>query len=113
MKNIFKIVCAGSMLFVSLCEQSFAQQNHFLYIQADDKQTFNVSVNGKTYNSSDIGYIIIPKLTDGKYQLNIAFPDNKYPDQQFNCVINKNDAGYALKNFNDEEIFGDSRALYC
>jgi len=102
MKNIFKMICASTMLCVLLCKQSFSQQNHFLYIQADDKQTFSVNVNGKTYNSSDIGYVIIPKLTDGKYQLNVSFPDNKYPDQQFNCVINKNDAGYALKNFNEK-----------
>src|SRR6266536_2728400 len=79
-----------------------AQQNHFIYIQADDKQTFSVNVNGKTYNSSEIGYVIIPKLTEGKYQLNISFPNNKFPDQQFNCIINKADAGYALKNFGDK-----------
>src|SRR4051812_6266407 len=101
MKKIFKILCA-SMIIGLLCKQSFAQQNHFLYIQADDKQTFSVNLNGKTFNSSDIGYVIIPKLTDGKYQLNISFPDNKYPDQQFSCVINKTDAGYALKNFNEK-----------
>jgi len=79
-----------------------AQQNHFIYIQADDKQTFSVNVNGKTYNSSEIGYVIIPKLTDGKYQLNISFPNNKFPGRQFNCVIKKADAGYALKNFGDK-----------
>jgi hypothetical protein len=104
MKKIFKILCA-SMIIGLLCKQSFAQQNHFLYIQADDKQIFSVNINGKTFNSSDIGYVIIPKLTDGKYQLNISFPDNKYPDQQFSCVINKTDVGYALKNF-DEKGWG-------
>jgi len=64
------------MVIGFLCKESNAQQNHFLYIQADDKQTFSVNLNGKTFNSSDIGYVIIPKLTDGKYQLNISFPDN-------------------------------------
>src|SRR5215831_5770473 len=105
MKNIFKILVASTILLMSVPRESYSQQNHFLYIQTDDKQIFSVNVNGKTYNSSDIGYVIISKLTDGKYQLSIAFADNKYPDQQFSCVINKNDAGYALKNF-DEKGWG-------
>ena len=83
-------------------QKVYGQQNHFIYIQADDKQIFNVQVNNKTFTSSDIGYVIIPKLNDGKYQLNISFPNNKFPDQQFNCVINKADAGYALKNYKDK-----------
>lgn len=102
MKNIFRILFVSTVLASILCKESYGQQNHFLYIQADDKQTFSVSVNGKKYNSSDIGYVIVPKLTDGKYQLNVSFTDNKYPDQQFSCVINKNDVGYALKNFNEK-----------
>src|SRR6185295_16588689 len=98
MNIIFKKFLFASLLPALLyCKQSYTQQNHFLYIQADDKQQFNVDVNGKVYPSSDIGYVIIPKLSDGKYQLNITFPENKFPDQQFNCVINKSDAGYALK----------------
>jgi hypothetical protein len=102
MNKIFKILFVSGILFTLFYTHSYAQQNHFLYIQADDKQTFSVNVNGKTYNSSDIGYVIVPKLTDGKYQLNVSFPENKYPDQQFNCVINKNDAGYALKNYKEK-----------
>lgn len=102
MNKLFKILFVSGILSLLFYTISYAQQNHFLYIQADDKQTFSVNVNGKTYNSSDIGYVIIPKLTDGKYQLDVSFPDTKYPDQQFNCVINKNDAGYALKNYKEK-----------
>lgn len=79
-----------------------AQQDHFIYIQSDDKLPFNVSVNGKIYSSSDPGYVIIPKLADGNYTLAISFADNKYPDQKFYCSISKNDAGYALKNYPDK-----------
>jgi len=82
-------------------KQVYGQQNHFIYIQADDKQTFSVHLNNKTFASSDIGYVIIPKLTDGKYKLNISFSNSKFPDQQFYCVISK-DEGYALKNFEDK-----------
>jgi hypothetical protein len=103
MGKIVKILLAGCIICILLnCKQVSGQQHHFIYIQADEKQLFNVQVNNKTYNSSDIGYVIIPKLTDGKYQLNFSFPNNKFPDQQFSCVINKADAGYALKNYGDK-----------
>jgi hypothetical protein len=102
MRKFIKISFVGFIVCILLSyKQVYGQQNHFIYIQADDKQTFSVNLNNKTFTSSDIGYVIIPKLTDGKYQLNISFPNNKFPDQQFNCVVNK-DEGYALKNFGDK-----------
>src|SRR6266487_2968189 len=103
MNKIIKILFVGCIVCALFnYKQLYAQQNHFIYIQADDQQTFSVNINGKTYKSSGIGYVIIPKLTDGKYQLNISFPKSKFPYQQFNCVINKADVGYALKNFGDK-----------
>jgi len=103
MSKMVKILFTIYIVFILVnCKQVYGQQNHFIYIQADDKQMFNVQVSNKTFTSSDIGYVIIPKLNDGKYQLNISFPNNKFPDQQFNCVINKADAGYALKNYGDK-----------
>ena len=103
MSKVVKSVLLGS-LFLIFCglNHLHAQQDHFVYIQSDDKLPFNVSVNGKTYSASSIGYVIVPKLNDGKYQLKISFPDNKFPEQEFNCVINKNDAGYALKNYGEK-----------
>lgn len=76
----------------------YAQQNHFIYIENEDHKPFSVSVNGKTFNSSDIGHVIISKLTDGKYNLNINFPGNKIPAQSFTCEVNKKDIGFNLKN---------------
>src|SRR3954454_11293097 len=98
MNKVFQIFFSSCILCVFYSAETFAQQNHFLYIQADDKQPFSVNVNGKNYASSDIGYVIVPKLTDGKYHLNVSFPENKFPSQEFDCMINKGDAGYALKN---------------
>lgn len=80
----------------------FSQQNHFIYIQSDDKQAFSVNVNGKEYNSSEVGYLIIPKLPSSDYILKITFPGNKYAQQVFNCSLNSADAGYALKNYGEK-----------
>jgi len=102
MNKAFKIVLLNVCLFVFTSTQTNAQQNHFVYIQTDEKISFDVSVNGKTYNSSSIGYVIIPKLAKGTYQLNVSFANKKYPDQQFNCIIDKLDAGFLLKNYTDK-----------
>ena len=94
-----KVLLISAILSVTGIVKVYSQQNHFIYIQADDKQQFNVSLKGKTFSASSIGYVIIPKLEDGKYMLTIGFPGKKYSDQEFECVISKADAGYSLKNF--------------
>jgi len=79
-----------------------AQQLHFIYIQAENKQPFSVELNGKYYSSSSIGYIILPKLSDSTYNLKINFAKNSYPEQNFTVTIAGKDYGYALKNFDDK-----------
>ena len=82
--------------------QSFAQQNHFIYIQTENKQPFYVRVGDRLLSSSSAGYIVIPKLQDGKYDLNIGFPKNEWPQQKMNVTVNNNDAGFVLKNFDSK-----------
>lgn len=105
MNKVFKIVLLVIGLMLCRSFEIQAQQDHFVYIQSDEKVPFDVSVNGKTYNSSSLGYVIVPKLTKGNYQFNVSFANKKYPDQQFSCAIDKLDAGYLLKNY-DEKGWG-------
>ena len=88
------------LLFIVLLLNGFMlmAQKHFIYVQSEDKQPFAVVLSGKVYSSSDYGYVIIPKLTDGKYDFTISFPLNKFPDQLFSCTIDKKDEGFTLKN---------------
>jgi len=102
MNKVFKIALLVLFLYSITGMQLYAQQNHFVYIQSDDKVPFEVSVNGMTYNSSSIGYVIVPKLTKGNHQLNVSFQNKKFPDQQFSCMIDKMDAGFLLKNYTDK-----------
>ncbi|CAN5284155.1 hypothetical protein BH11BAC6_BH11BAC6_18200 [soil metagenome] len=102
MNKIFLLVLLGMFNLLVPATNLNAQQNHFAYIQSDNNIPFDVSVNGKTYHSSSIGYVIVPKLTKGKYQFTISFPDKKYSNQQFNCNIEKNDEGFALKDYGDK-----------
>ncbi|MEO5893349.1 MAG: DUF4476 domain-containing protein [Ferruginibacter sp.] len=76
-----------------------AQQNHFIYIQTENKQPFYVKLEKKLYSSTVSGYLVLPKLKDGSYNLGIGFPKSEWTEQNMVCVISDNDLGYLLKNF--------------
>lgn len=79
-----------------------AQQNHFIYLQTENKQSFYIKLDKKILSSSASGYLIIPKLTDGSYTLTLGFPKNEWPEQKVTCLVDKKDAGYILKNFGEK-----------
>ena len=79
-----------------------AQQNYFVYIQTDNKQVFYIKMNDKVMSSSASGYVVIPKLTTGVYQLAIGFPKDQWPQQNIPIAVDKTDEGYLLKNFGDK-----------
>ncbi len=85
-------------LFIVSFSGISAQQNHFIYIQTENRQAFYVKLDEKIYSSSGLGYLILPKLKDGAYRLLIGFPKSEWEEQSIDCVVN-NDAGYLLKNF--------------
>lgn len=95
-KLIFVFVVMFSSLFC------FAQQYHFVYLQADNQQPFYVKYGAKNYSSSSIGYLILPKLSDGSFSIQVGFPKNLYPEQTFNLSVAGKDLGFALKNFADK-----------
>ena len=90
------------ILFLFLLPRLKAQQNHFIYIQNESHQSFYVKLDKKTYNSSAAGYVILPKLKDGIYQLAIGFPKTSVMEQNMVCTIDKTDIGFILKNFENK-----------
>ena len=88
--------------FICFSVSVSAQQHHFIYIQADNRQPFYVRLDNKILSSSAAGYLIIPQLTDSSYDLSIGFPKDEWPQQKVTCIINKNDLGYLLKNFGEK-----------
>lgn len=79
-----------------------AQQYHFVYLQTDNKQPFYVRLNEKLFSSSSTGYVIIPKLSEGKHTLTIGFPNNAWPNQNVNINLANKDLGFLLKNFDSK-----------
>lgn len=78
--------------------------NHFIYIQAKNKKPFYVILNRKVFSSSSIGYLIIPKLQDGKYDLRIGFPKQDAPEQNYSCTISGSDIGFSLQKDNEGDL---------
>jgi hypothetical protein len=101
MNKLYKIILLCS-LFLGVVLTAFTQQNHFVYIQTENKQPFYIKLNNKLLSSSASGYLIIPKLQDGSYELTIGFPKNEWSEQNVTCAVNKKDAGYLLKDFGDK-----------
>lgn len=76
-----------------------AQQNHFIYIQSENKEPFYIILDGKAqYNSTITGYAIIPKLKEGKYNIEVTFVKSRAVSRaNFLCSLNQRDIGYLLK----------------
>jgi Domain of unknown function (DUF4476) len=101
MMSFFKKYCL-LILLLNLSTQLLSQQNHFIYLQTENKQPFYVKLDKKLLSSSASGYLIIPRLTDGTYKLTLGFPKNEWPEQELSCSIDKKDAGFVIKNFGDK-----------
>lgn len=91
-----------SLFFLSLTIfNGFSQQNHFVYVQTDNKQPFYIKLNNKVYSSSTSGYAIVPKLQKADYLFIIGFPKNEWPLQNILVKVSE-DGGYLLKNFGEK-----------
>lgn len=90
------------MLFLLLLTLNvLPAQNHFVFIQSEVKQPFAVISNGKSYNSTSTGYVIIPKLPSGDHELRVKLPKDGANESKFYININKKDLGFNLKAGNE------------
>ena len=92
------------LVFLVLSFYSKGQSNHFVYIQTEKKQPFYIKLNNQILSSTDAGYVIIPMLTVGDYQLVIGFPKNQHPPITFLISINGNDLGFMIQQNADEKL---------
>ncbi|MDH7464016.1 DUF4476 domain-containing protein [Chitinophagaceae bacterium 26-R-25] len=90
------------LLFLLTGFSAFSQKDYFIYLQTDNSQPFYLLMDGKTYSSSDHGYLILSGLQGQAYQFVIGFPRNVFPEQNFIVNVYNKDAGYQLKNFADK-----------
>lgn len=73
--------------------------SYFVYIQHEKNQPFYVKHDGKLLSSSAKGYVILPKLSQGKVPLIIGFPKQENAERQFVLrLAGQRDYGYLLKS---------------
>ncbi len=82
--------------------QAYGQQTHFVYLQTENREPFYVMLNKKTISSSAIGYMIIPKLENGEYNIRIGFAKNAGAEQDYVLQVKDNEQGYLIKDFGDK-----------
>lgn len=89
------------LLAVLCCSTGFAQeasQKYFIYIQNETGSPFYVKKDNQVLSSTHAGYIIIPQLKEGKYQLTIGLPGNQVPEASFDVDLSgSGDKGFLLK----------------
>ena len=74
----------------------YSQTGHYLFIQTENNQPFYLRIMGANLSSNATGYLLIPKLSDGEYELNIGFAQAD-KEQKFMIKIAGKDQGFSLK----------------
>lgn len=82
---------------------TYAQQEHFLYLETESRAPFYVRIGEQTFSSTRNGFLTIPRLKDSAYQLTIGLPGNRLPDLQFTLQMN-GDKGFELKPGQDARL---------
>ncbi len=74
----------------------YGQSAHYLFIQTENNQPFYLRLMGANLSSNATGYLLIPKLSDGEYELNIGFAQSD-KEQKFTIKVEGKDLGFSLK----------------
>jgi len=101
-----KFVCV--LLFSLACSLGvIAQQQHFVYIQAENGQPFYVQMDNTIYSSSASGYVILAPMADSSYKIVIGFPKSEWPQEEYSFTIDNNDLGFLLKYIANKWVLSD------
>jgi len=88
-------------LLILVMGKSYAQENHFVLIQADNSQPFYVTLGTKSFSSTIKGRLILSQLTGGSYKITVGFPKQQFPEQQYTVNIDK-DLEFELKDLGEK-----------
>ena len=70
-----------------------------MFIEADGQQPFYVKRTDTLYSSSAAGFLIIPKVPKGDFNIVLGFPKAVYPEVSFDLKEVSRDRGFYLKLF--------------
>lgn len=91
-----------TVLLLTLTLICTAQQVHFVYLQTENGQPFYIKMNKEVTSSTAAGYLILPRLADGDYNVTVGFPKREFPEEEFHLSVDKDNKGFLLKNFGEK-----------
>jgi hypothetical protein len=98
-----RIIFAVFFFMTALTGKIFSQQEGFLVLIDDEhQQPFYVRLGNETINSSELGHLAIPHLTDSTYRIALGFQNAHVPELEFDLRIKDKDLGYQLRNLGDK-----------
>ena len=101
---MFRLIMKFAFVSLLLCFSiaGFSQRQYFVLLESENRQPIYVRIGETIYNSSSIGHVIIPALSDSVYVLEIGLASDQSSSNQFTIRINKKDHGYQLKKLSDK-----------
>jgi len=97
----------GFIVFLLTCLSMAvrAQQSGYLIlIDADSKQSFSARIGDQMYSSSGQGHLVLSKLKDSTYRINLLIPKRNIANQTFIVVLHHKDLGFQLKGNDSSAI---------
>ena len=85
------------LLFIGGFMQLKAQDHHFVFIQTQNEQPFYVKYNKDIFSSTEIGYVIIPRITTDSIEITIGFPKRYGSGIKYQLEVSGKDRGFVMK----------------
>jgi len=86
------------IILMLIAGKNYAQQDYFLLIQADNKQSFYVRLGSRSIPSSVEGSLILSQLKDSTYSITVGFPGQIFPEQAYSVNLHHKDQQFLLRN---------------
>lgn len=86
-----------ALLFIFLSNAGAQQPGFIIYMQSESNITYQVQWNGKTYPSSNSGYVMIPEMPAGEQVLGIVFATETQDAYTFTVTLTEKPKGFSLR----------------
>lgn len=74
-----------------------AQKQYFVFIQTQNKQPFYVRYQNEIFSSTEIGYVVIPKIKTDSIDIVIGFPRKLGGGIKYRLAIDRKDRGFVIR----------------
>lgn len=91
------IITKYLLLFFVLNGAVRTQAQHYIFIETENQQKFHIKLDGKTLASSELGFLILSRLSKDTLDFSAMFTNDTIEQHSFSLVMAHADNGYLLK----------------